>query len=225
MSTSNWARRLAAASLLAAAAAPALAGPTVVVDFEPGFAMLGNGDTYTQGGINVTAVGAGAVIDPSFCDPTAEYCAVGNSTSFLSAQNDTEIDLSVGPGYLFTLGSFTAAFLPSPLIPLVGAQIKLKLDGVSQAGAAVSTTVDLLEDGFSGNFLFGQYDASSLGLLRSLHFSVCLDDGTQCGPFLFANDAQFALDDLSVAVPEPGVAGLVALSLAALALARRRTRC
>ena len=220
MSSTSWARTLAAATLLSAAVAPAIADP-VVVDFEPGFVTLANGETYTQADFNITAVGAGAVIDASFCDPLAEFCAVGNNTSFLSALNDTEIDLT--HSRIFTLGSFSAAFVPSPLIDFSGAQVKLKLDGINVLGAAVATTVDLAEDGNSGNFVFGLYDASSLGWLRSVHFSVCFDDGVQCGASPFLNDAQFALDDLGLTVPEPGAAWLVALSLAGLALTRRRT--
>lgn len=221
MSSTSWARALAAATLLSATVAPALADP-VVVDFEPGFVTLANGETYAQAGFNLTAVGAGAVIDASFCDPLVEFCAVGNSTSFLSALNDTEIDLTHSSRN-FRLGSFSAAFVPSPLIDFSGAQVKLQLNAINALGAAVAATVDLAEDGSSGNFVFGLYDASALGWLRSVHFSVCFDDGVNCGASPFLNDAQFALDDLSVTVPEPGAAWLVALSLAGLALARRRT--
>ena len=222
MFTLSWARGIAAASLLATAALPTFATP-VMVDFEPGFVLLANGESYTEDGFSFTAAGAGAVIDPIFCDPLTEFCAVGNSTSVLSALNDTEIDLTHASD-MFGLGGFSAAFMPSPLIDFSGSQITLKLDGISAGGAAVSTSFALLEDGSTGNFLFGLYDASALGLLRSLHFSVCFDDGISCGPSAFLNDAQFSLDDLNLTVPEPGAAWLVALSLAGLALSRRRAR-
>ena len=217
-----WARGLAAATLLATVAMPVFSAP-VMVDFEAsGFTVLADGESHTVDGFSFTAVGAGAVIDPSFCDPFTEYCAVGNSSTFLSALNDTQINLGHS-SRVFTLGSFSAALVPSPLVDLTGMLARLQLNGVDGQGNAVATSVALAEDGVSGNFLFGLYDASALGNLRSLNFSLCFDDGFgNCGAPVFLNDAQFALDDLSLSVPEPGAAWLVALSLAGLALTRRR---
>lgn len=218
----SWARGAAAAALLAAAALPALAAP-IVADFEPGFVIINAGETYTQSGFGFTALGSSAVIDPIFCASAAgELCANGNSTSVLSALNDAVIDLS--HSRIFSLGSFSASFVPYPDVDFFsGLPIKLKLDGLSVAGAAVGMLVDLLEDGSNpGNFLFSSHDASALGALRSLQFSVCFDNGLACEPSPFANDGRFALDDLSLTVPEPGAAWLVALSLAGLALTRRR---
>lgn len=222
MSTFSLFRSAGAAAALCAAIAPTFAAP-VSVDFEPGFVLLGNGDTYTQDGFSFTAVGSGAIVDPIFCDPVAEFCAVGNNTSVLQSLNDTRIDLTHA-SRVFSLGAFSAALVPSPLVDLSGVTAKLRLDGMGAGGGAVSTLVDLLEDGTSGNFLFGQYDASALGNLWSLSFSVCFDDGTSCTASPFLNDAQFALDNVSVQVPEPDAAAMVALALAALALTRRRAR-
>lgn len=220
----SWARGTAAICLLATAALPALASPTMV-DFEPGFVLLNAGETYSQNGFDFTAVGSSAVIDRIFCDSNAgELCANGNATSVLSALNDAEIDLTSGK--IFTLGSFSASFVPYPDVNFFGGvPVKLKLDGIDAAGATVGMAVNLLEDSANpGNFLFGIYDASALGALRTLHFSVCFDNGVDCTASPFANDGRFALDDLSLTVPEPGAAWLVALSLAGLALTRRRAR-
>lgn len=222
MSTFSLFRSAGAAAALCAAFGPALAAP-VTVDFEPGFELLGNGDAHTQEGFSFTAVGSGAVVDPIFCDPITEFCAVGNNTSVLQALNDTQIALTHASD-TFRLGSFSASFLPSPLIDFSGTGAKLRLDGVRVGGTAVSSLFDLAEDGTSGNFLFGQYDASTLGNLQSLRFSVCFDDGTSCAASPFLNDAQFALDNVSLQVPEPDAAMLVALAMAALALTRRRAR-
>ena len=165
------------------------------------------------------------MINPIICDSSAgALCALGNASSVLSALNDAEIDLT--SGRVFSLGSFSAAFVPFPDVDYFsGVPIRLKLDGIAAGGGAVGMAVDLLEDSaVPGNFLFGVYDASALGMLRSLHFSVCFDNGLGCSPSPFADDGRFALDDLSLTVPEPGAAWLVALSLAGLALARRRAR-
>lgn len=222
MSTFSLFRSMGAVAALGAAAVPALAAP-VNVDFEPGFVLLADGDAYTQDGFSFTAVGAGAVVDPIFCDPVVEFCAVGNNTSVLQALNDTQVNLTHA-SRVFSLGSFSASFLPSPLVDFSGANVKLRLDGVAAGGGAVSALVGLLEDGSSGNFLFGQYDGSALGNLSSLRFSVCFDNGASCGASPFLNDAQFALDNVSLNVPEPGAAAMVALALAALALTRRCAR-
>lgn len=215
-------RSVAAAAALCAACWPAFAAP-VTVDFEPGFVLLGNGDAYTQDGFRFTADGSGAVVDPLFCDPTLEFCAVGNGTSVLQALNDTQVALTHDQG-LFQVGRFQASFLPSPLIDFSGIAIKLRLDAVAMGGGTSSTLLDLLEDGNTGNFLFSQYDASVLGNLQSLRFSVCFDDGVSCTASPFLNDAQFALDNVNLQVPEPDAAMLVALALAGLALTRRRSR-
>lgn len=224
MSTFSLFRSAGAAAALCAAFGPALAAP-VNVDFEAGFVLLGDGEAYTQDGFSFTAVGSGAIIDPIFCDPSlGEFCAVGNNTSMLQAYNDTLIDLTHA-SRVFNLGSFSASLVPSPAVDLSGVSAKLRLEGVGAGGSAVSALFDLLEDGTSGNFLFGQYDGSALGNLWSLRIGVCFDDGAAaCTASPFTNDAQFALDNVTLQVPEPDAAAMVALALAALALTRRRAR-
>jgi len=210
---------------LLALGCPALAAPSTV-DFEPGFILLTPGDTYAEKGVRFTPGGGDAIIDVSFCDPNSEFCAVGNSTSFLSALNDAVLDMRAD--FILNLLSFDAAFFPSPFIDFSGEDVRLQVDGVTVGGQTVSQDFPLLEDGASGNFLFSTYQApAAFGALQSVSFSVCFQHGNACdrpsGQFL--NDAQFALDNIVFDVPEPMPAVLLAISLAALATVRsRKTR-
>lgn len=223
MFSKTWARHLTGAAILAIAATPALAA-SVTVDFENAFTAVGPGQvepSYTDQGYRFTPTGGDAEIGPSFCG-APDFCAVGNNTSYLSALNDAEVTVTRTDGGTFSLLSFAASFLPSPALDYTGLDIRLALIGIG-AGGNASQSVDLLGDG-AGNFVFNSYAVDpSLRNVSSLTFSACFFDGTSCvrASGLATNDAQFSIDDLSF-VPEPSAAWLVALSLAGLALTRRR---
>ena len=134
----------------------------------------------------------------------------------------------------FSLNAFDAAFfpLPTPVGLFAGAQMGLKIVGTLWDGGTVEGAVSLLEDpNFAGDFLFASYSAGSSPLLRSVTLGACVFTGIDCersgaafdaAGFLF-NDLQFAIDNLSVSIPEPSALWLVALSLSGLALTRRRS--
>lgn len=220
MCNKSWARHLIGAAVLAATV-PVVAAP--MIDFEPEQRFVFAGDSYAQAGFLVTPSGGGdALVDFSTCDPASEYCAVGNATSYLTALNDAQLTITSANGDFFNLGSFDASFFPSPWLDFTGSMFRLLLAGTTSGGGAVMQTVDLLEDGISGNFLFNSYSVdSSFAQLSSVSFSVCLWNGTVCATPA-QNDAQFAIDNIAF-VPEPSAAWLVALGLAGLAFARRRT--
>jgi len=225
--SSSWATA-AALAVVALSPLPAAAAP-VVVNFEGAFTTVGPGQadaSYAEQGYQLTPSGGDADIGPSFCG-APDFCAIGNNTDYLNALNDAEVTVTRSDGGIFSLLRFSGSFLPSPALDYSGLDIRLLLTAIDGLGASHRQSVGLLGDGI-GNFLFDTYAvANALYGAKSLTFSACFFDGTDCvrGQGLLTNDAQFAIDDLALLqVPEPSAAWLVALSLAGLALTRRRPR-
>ena len=223
MFLSSMAKRLFQALLLSAATqVPSFA--SVIIDFESSQALVAAGDNYQQNGFRLTPTGGDALVDASFCVPSIEFCAVGNTTSYLTALNDAQVTL-VHVSRVFGLSSFDASFVPPPFLDFSGVKVNLVLTGMQVGGSIFSQSFALVE-GLSGNFNFSTNNLSSgFGLLTSLTFSACFDTGLSCergGNFL--NSAQFAIDNLAVEVPEPSVLWLAALGFGALAISRRRPK-
>ena len=223
MFLSSMAKRLFQALLLSAATqAPSFAG--VIIDFESLPALIVAGDNYQQNGFKLTPTGGDALVDASFCDPSIDFCAVGNTTSYLTALNDAEVTL-VHVANLFGISSFDASFVPPSLLDFSGVKVNLVLTG-TQAGGSIFSQSFAMVEGLFGNFEFSTTNLSKdFSLLTSLTFSACFDTGLSCergGSFL--NSAQFAIDNLALEIPEPSVLWLTALGFGALALSRRRQK-
>jgi hypothetical protein len=208
----------------------------VVINFEtaPPLTLVGPGQpetSYTESGVTFTPTGGDALVDPSFCALGAESCIANNGSVYLTALNGAEVTITAPRA--FSLNAFDAAFLPlpTPVGFFSGAPMGLKIVGTLWDGGTVEAAVSLLEDpNFAGDFLFASYSAGSSPLLRSVTLGACVFTGIDCersGAAFDAagfqlNDLQFAIDNLSLSIPEPSALWLVALSLGGLALTRRR---
>lgn len=228
----SWAKRLAAGAAALLASSTVLAAPTTV-DFETAFDLVGPTQAstfYDEQGFRFTPTGGDALLDVSSCALGVEYCARGNSSVYLSALNGASVTISAGRW--FEVSSLDASFLPSPSIGLTGYQFKLSLSGTTLGGGTVSQLLELVENSaLPGDYDFSSYTADpAMTHLTSLTLSACYftngacvtDAATLAADGLLVSDLQFAVDNLTMSIPEPSAAWLAALSLGALVATRRR---
>ncbi|MCE3264614.1 MAG: hypothetical protein K0R43_3693 [Pseudoduganella sp.] len=233
-----------AAGLLASAAlllaAPAHAG---LVSLESPPAMIYNhGETFHDGALAFTArissflqaqgysdgIG-GAILDsgnPNSCGAFID-CPVGTSGQFYAGLNDGSVDVA-RPGGFYSLSSLRFSFVAPLAGQPDGSYGELVLHATTLDGSAVTRSAAFAGQDSDGHFMFSTWDldADFAALaLTNLNISACLYDGNG-GCFNMADwapfAAQFAIDDLQVALPLPGSAPLLLLGLAGLALLRRR---
>lgn len=231
----SWARCLTSAALLATAI-PTFAAATVV-DFEsaPALTVIGPGQSetsYTESGVTFTPTGSDALIDLSFCALGADSCIRNNNTTYLTALNGAKVTITTQRW--FNLNSFDASFfpLPAPAGLFSGSPMGLNVVGTLVDGSTLEGNVPLFEDATNpGDFIFSSYFGAGAPMLRSVTLSACVFFGADCvregvdfdnANYLF-NDLQFAIDNLSLTIPEPSALWLVALSLGGLAFTRRRS--
>lgn len=228
---------LLAATLPALFVAPAMALPTVNVDFEsaPPLTLVGPSQpdpSFSESGFVFTPSGGDAQVDLSFCALGAESCISNNGGSYLTAFNGAQVTIS--SNRWFILESFDASFFPSPLPPgfFSGQAFGLQLNATLFGGGSGSAVVALQEDSWPGDFVFSAYlGALGTSQLTSVTLSACWFDGSgDCvrgGPDFDAenlqeNDLAFAIDNLVMAVPEPSAFWMAALGIAAVGARRRK---
>jgi hypothetical protein len=213
-----------------ASIAPAQAGVATFDDVGPDI-YIGNTD-FSSGGFQFTATsgftepgGLVGVID------TPEGFAFGNAPTnaldqFYAGLNDGGLTMTAGR-FDLTLKGFEFGFIPAVPFFFDEGYVPGLLVAFYTTAAGVDGYESFEFSGADADGLFafssvGSQDLGALGqALSSVTFLACLYDGDQCYLDAF-NQAQFAIDNISASVPEPGSLALLVLGLGLTGRAARR---
>lgn len=215
---------------LGCAALMALGAPEAhadVVTFDANdIEFVGDGGTINSQGFVFTQIGDfGGVTDAvSFVFNNAP---TGNATRFYGALNDTSVRLT-HQSRAFNISGLDFGFVPAldQVFGLGDNYGGIVLDAVAVDGSTITAFADFGSADAGGLFAFQTVGAAGLGALSSVYlnsltFTACAFDNGNCvAPNVNFN--QFAIDNLVLAIPEPGSLALAALALCGAGFARRR---
>jgi hypothetical protein len=232
MKLSGWRSCLGAVALAFAAVLPAQATVVTFEDVAP--SVFFDGDSFVTGSLvfsiaNLTGLPGFGVVDNASAYSVFANAPVGTTGQFLGLLNDGGVVVSEEFGRIFTIDSLDFGFI-APLSGLAGGGSvgQLTALALNQYGDFVSGAWDFADDG-AGNFVMATLGAADLGAfggpLQIAVFAACLYDGNGvCQTFVGNNLGQFALDNISVQIPEPAPLALAGLALGLMMVSRRRVQ-
>ncbi|WP_338847420.1 NF038120 family PEP-CTERM protein [Massilia sp. W12] len=239
MKRSNFLRsaKFAASALAVFATFAANSAQAEVLDFNNlftgDFSIFAHGESFAEQGFNFTVLGdangglAGAgVSGANDLSCTILSCPTGNSSAYYAGLNDGALSFTRQDSQGFKLRALDFAFV-APTGGLIDFSVgRLVLTGQKMDGSEIQTTVEF-QPMNNDSFNFSNWQSNGAfaqTAFRGLTINACLYtmDGSCVNPA--GNQAQFAIDNLNVAVvPEPSTYAMMGLGLAGLAaFARRR---
>ncbi len=225
------------AALLGAAALtmPAQATEIVKINFEGASGLVGGDDFIQQNGMTIgfyDPYGASGSFVGLFADGTdpqscfAGACPVNNASTYYAALNDSYVDITNSNNFSFRVNSFDASFIggSSVLSSYPALPGFLRIQGFFASGGSAYEDYALYAPG-PGGFEFGSYNTSA-AFAKNMFVEVAIF-GFACNAVgscnAFTTDrGQFALDNISLTVPEPSTQMMFGLGLLAMLTSVRR---
>ena len=230
MTTKGLRALVCAAALGTMALTPTQAAVVTFDDLAPNLFVAG--ESFSSGGFKFAPdSGLHQFLLPNgftVVDTAVAYAAppTGNATQFAGVLNDGSVTMTSSSD--FTLAGFDFGFI-APVPGSTGSVGMVVIAAVPTNGGLLFDAFDFGQANQSGNWAFNTASLANSAIagrfLTSVTFYACLYDG---GPnnsctYPALNLAQFAIDNITTQIPEPGSLAL-AVAAVCLAVAARRRR-